>query len=379
MTQNHTLRTLSILTLITGCLIIALLAWIMIEIPQEAERFFGVGSSELTIPDKLELSARLLLQKEVLRAPAQPQGSPVPFKIEPGESAFSVSERLESAGLIHSAQALRDFLVYAGLDTSLQSGEYQIDPRKPAIEIAWDLQDSTPTEVAFHILAGWRLEEIAESVPTSGLEFSSQDFLSAVRQPKSSAGIMAEIPSGRSLEGFLFPDNYRFSRKISVESMIETILQNFDLKVDHEMRENYQNQGLSLFQAVTLASIVEREAVQDEEMPMIASVFLNRLTAGMKLDTDPTIQYALGYDRETRSWWKNPLSLEDLQVSSPYNTYQNLGLPPGPISNPGLTALRAVAYPAKTPYFYFRSACDGSGLHDFSETFEQHNQKACPE
>ncbi len=161
--------------------------------------------------------------------------------------------------------------------------------------------------------------------------------------------------------------------------MLDAILQNFSLKIDHEMRENYQNQGLSLYQAVTLASIVQREAVREEEMPMIASVFFNRLNAGMKLDTDPTIQYALGYDRETKNWWKNPLSLKDLEVSSPFNTYQNIGLPPGPISNPGLSALLAVAYPAQTPYYYFRSSCDGSGFHEFSETFEQHQQKACQE
>ena len=111
-------------------------------------------------------------------------------------------------------------------------------------------------------------------------------------------------------------------------------------------------------------------------MPRIASVFLNRRAIGMKLDSDPTVQYALGFNNDT--WWTNPLSLADLQVDSPYNTYLNPGLPPGPICNPGLAALKAVAFPEQTPYFYFRAACDHSGRHLFAETFEQHKSNACP-
>ncbi len=144
------------------------------------------------------------------------------------------------------------------------------------------------------------------------------------------------------------------------------------------MQDGFQRQGLSLYQAVTLASIIQREAVIEDEMPMIASVFYNRLNSGMSLDTDPTIQYALGYDLIDRTWWKNPLSLDDLKVNSSYNTYLNPGLPPGPISNPGLSALKAVAFPAQTGYFYFRMACDNSGRHNFAVTFEQHKQNACP-
>jgi UPF0755 protein len=121
--------------------------------------------------------------------------------------------------------------------------------------------------------------------------------------------------------------------------------------------------------------MVEREAVINEEKPLIASVFLNRLALDMKLDSDPTVQYAIGYDPV---WWPNPLSLADLEVDSPFNTYKYAGLPPAPIANPGLSALRAVAFPADTPYFYFRARCDGSGYHDFAETFEEHLSNGCP-
>lgn len=114
------------------------------------------------------------------------------------------------------------------------------------------------------------------------------------------------------------------------------------------------------------------------EMPLIASVFLNRLNGGIKLDSDPTVQYAIGYNPDSGTWWTNPLTLEDLQSTSPYNTYVYGGLPPGPIANPGLDALRAVAFPAQTPYYYFRATCDGTGKHVFSVTYEEHLGKECP-
>jgi UPF0755 protein len=135
---------------------------------------------------------------------------------------------------------------------------------------------------------------------------------------------------------------------------------------------------LDLYEGVILASIVEKEAVNSDEMPLIASVFHNRLAAGIKLDSDPTVQYAIGYNHEGNSWWKNPLFLGDLEYDSPFNTYIYPGLPPGPISNPSLEAIKAVAFPAQSTYFYFRSACDGQGGHVFAETFEEHVQNACP-
>jgi UPF0755 protein len=134
---------------------------------------------------------------------------------------------------------------------------------------------------------------------------------------------------------------------------------------------------LTFDEAVILASIVQREAVVEDEQPMIASVFLNRLSIGMKLETDPTVQYALGYQEDRGSWWKSPLGLDDLAFDNPYNTYLYQGLPPGPICNPGLPALRAVAFPAQSPYYFFRAKCDGSGRHFFAVTFDEHLNNAC--
>jgi UPF0755 protein len=127
---------------------------------------------------------------------------------------------------------------------------------------------------------------------------------------------------------------------------------------------------------VTLASIVEREAAVAEEMPQIASVFLNRLALGMKLDADPTVQFALGRQPDG-GWWKAGLTFADLEIDSPFNTYRFAGLPPGPIANPGLASLEAVAQPTETVYLFFRAACDGSGRHLFAVTFEEHQANAC--
>ena len=122
---------------------------------------------------------------------------------------------------------------------------------------------------------------------------------------------------------------------------------------------------------------MQREAIQKDEAPLIASVYLNRWKIGMKLEADPTVQYAIGYNTAQSTWWTNPLSAFDLQFDSPFNTYVYDGLPPTPISNPGMEALNAVAFPAETTYYFFRAKCDGSGYHSFSETFEEHVGNGC--
>jgi UPF0755 protein len=365
---------------LVGALCLGLLAagWMFTQLPAQAERIFGPPAPGLGAYQRYRLSARILLKEKQLLEPPDLLGEPRPFEIQLGESTIAITDRLEREGLIRDAAALRDYLAYAGLDTTIQAGKYTLSPRLNALELAQTLQDATPSEITFRILPGWRLEEVAASLPTSGLSFSAEAFLQLAANPPASLPLAQQIPDGSSLEGFLFPDSYRLPRTITAEAFLQTILEDFEAKVGQDLIQAFQNQGLSLFQAVTLASIVQREAVVEEEMPMIASVFANRLRTGMRLDSDPTVQYALGFDAENGVWWKNPLSLEDLQVDSAYNTYRIQGLPPGPIANPSLNALRAVAFPAQTPYFYFRAACDGSGRHVFAETFEQHKANACP-
>lgn len=295
------------------------------------------------------------------------------FHIDPGEPVSSIATRLEQEGIISSAKAFYAYLVYTGYDLTLRAGDHRLSPAFSIIDIAKALQDATPAEATLVILPGWRMEEIATSLPTSGLNIAPQEFLSAAQYPPSVLG----LPSG-TMEGYFFPDSYQLSRDTNVNMLLEVVARNFMLHISPEMREGFAGQGLTLPQAVILASIIEREAVQDQELPLIASVFLNRLNIGMTLGSDPTIQYALGYDSLANSWWKNPLILDDLKVDSPYNTYLQPGLPPAPIANPSLAALRAVAFPDTSPFYYFQAACDGSGYHTFTISFEEHLANRCP-
>jgi UPF0755 protein len=246
-----------------------------------------------------------------------------------------------------------------------------------AVEIAHILQDATPSEVTLVLLAGWRAEEVAGALSVSGLSISPEAFLAAVHSRYKEYSFAADLPDPASVEGFLFPGEYILPREITAKKLVRTLLDRFEDQVSQDLRQGFARQDLSLRRAVILASLIEREAILDEEMPLIASVFINRLNQGIKLDSDPTVQYALGYDQEQETWWKNPLSLEDLQIDSPYNTYLQMGFPPGPIANPGLAALQAVALPAHTPYFYFRAACDNSGRHLFAKTYQEHLLNEC--
>ena len=344
-------------------------------IPSRAAWLYGSSSPALSIPQRIQYSAMLLWYDGLLTSPLNRNGTEQPFTVEDGESVNSIASRLEVAEIIQSANAFRAYLIYSGLDTTIQSGEYKLSPAMSAIEIARKLQDATPTEVTFVILPGWRMEEIAESLTTSGLTFSPEEFLTAARAPHKDFDFLT---TATTTEGFLYPDSYIVPRGVDANTFVMGLLRNFILHLTPDLTNEYERKGLTLYQAVTIASIVEREAVKDEEKPFIASVYLNRLKINMKLDADPTVQYALGFSPLQQSWWTTPLSLIDLQVNSPYNTYVNAGLPPTPISNPSRAALHAVAFPAETNYLYFRAKCDGSGMHEFSETFDEHLKSGCP-
>jgi UPF0755 protein len=360
------------------CLGVFFGAIVLLYLPSIAAYTFGPPVDHLSSSHKIRLSAQLLWQADDLTHPLDPSSQPRPFEIPMGDSIPSIAERLQQQGLIRDASAFRAYLVYAGLDTTLQAGSYQLSPAMTAVQIAHSLQDATPAEVTFNILSGWRAEELAASLPTSGLRITPEDFLAALLTYPRSHPFLESLPPAASLEGFLSPGPYRFSREAGIADLLAAFLDRFERQLTSEILQAFENQGLTVFEAVILASIVERESVVNAEMPLIASVFLNRLAISMKLDADSTVQYALGYNEIQNTWWTNPLSAADLQIDSPYNTYRYPGLPPGPIANPSLEALQAVAFPPQSPYYYFRAACDGSGEHLFAETYDEHVRNACP-
>jgi UPF0755 protein len=216
-------------------------------------------------------------------------------------------------------------------------------------------------------------------VQESGLANGAESYKAAasdVDNFRGSYSFLEDAPKGASLEGFLFPDTYTVGSNAGASDVIGLQLSNFDAQFTAEMRQQAEAQGLSIYQVVTLASIVEREAVLPEERPQIAAVYLNRIATGeMPLQADPTIQYAVGTSAE---WWpKLNTELLEQGKASPYNTYTNNGLPPGPISNPGFASLQAVLQPADVDYLFFVALADGSGAHVFSTTYEEHIQNLC--
>jgi UPF0755 protein len=349
-----------------------------INLPANAAALYGEPSPLLSPWQELKLSAQLVWNQELLTQPAKSYPNEHDFTISIGESPDAIIQRLVAGGLIRDAEIMRTYLIYKGYDTRIQAGDFKLNTSMSAVEIAEELLDATPDKATFIVLPGWRLEEIAASLPTTGFNISPEEFLAFATNPPATFTFTDGLPNGTALEGFFLPGSYEFPREADVFEIVTFMAIQYDTAVTAEMRDGFAAHGLSLRQAVTLASIVEREAVDESEQPVIASVFHNRLQAGMKLEADPTVQYALGYDQASENWWKSPLFLADLEVDSPYNTYLYAGLPPGPIANPTLSALQAVASPENTPYYFFRAACDGSGRHIFAETFEQHQANTCP-
>lgn len=345
-------------------LALMLLAGMIHSLPERAAEQFGPPSPSLSPAQLYYQSLVLILNAEGLTSPAEQAGGSVQVEIRAGDSMGVILSRLEAAGLLEDPSIFRTYLIYSGADTRLQAGAYQLDPSLTPLELAQRLQDPTPQQTTLTILPGWRVEEIAATFPDLGITLSGAEFTALVLD--------------NSREGYLFPGAYQVNREISADDLLEQLVGAFHQHLDGPLLEGFQQHGLTIPEAVTLASIVEREAVLDQEMPLIASVFFNRLNRGMPLEADPTVQYARGFNQTQGTWWTNPLSQSDLTIDSPYNTYLYPGLPPGPICNPGGKALDAVARPAETDFFFFRAACDGSGRHIFSRDYQSHLEAACP-
>lgn len=302
-----------------------------------------------------------------------------PFAIVAGDTPISVAVALREDDLVLDAQLLVDYMIVEDLDTRLQQGTYFLSEVLTIPQIAAIITDRNRAAVQLTVQPGWRLEQIAAAVDTEPrLRFSGNDFL-AVAQ----TGLGVElaylerygIPAGNTLEGFMFPTTYTISPNSTAQSLVITMLERFAEAVDDEFVRDAAALGFTMREMVTVASIVEREAVWPDEHTMIASAYRNRLAIGMKLDADPTVQYGLAESRGT--WWPNITLADYNNVQSIYNTYLNQGLPPSPISNPSLSAIEAALYPDESPYIFFRARCDGSNYHVFAETYEEHLGNGC--
>lgn len=296
-------------------------------------------------------------------APADPTGATVDFTVARGETASHIAARLESGGIIRSALAFKFVLYESGSENALQSGTYKVSSALSPRDLATLFQKAPGDQVALRIIEGWRLSEIAAAVNRAFPKISARQFAAAAIVGARNNTVLADLAPTVSLEGFLFPDTYFLRPDASADQIVDTLLDTFELRAGGALRQAAAARGVKIYDVVKLASIVEREARDRKESPTIAGVYQNRLNVGMKLDADPTIQYAIGDWRE--------LSLDDLKIDSPYNTYVVAGLPPTPICSPGLLSLEAAARPAVVPYLFFVAKNDGTGDHAFATTAEE--------
>jgi len=364
-----------------GTVLALLAAGLMLLLSEESGSPLPPAAGDLSTLDLLYLRAYLRVNYDTLNAPsARTDGI---FSVQAGETAAEICVRLKNEGWVTDADLICRYLHYTGGDRSIGSGMFLIRAGQNPEQIADSLSSGESKIRELTVFPGWREEEIAEALPKAGIPIASSDFMAAVGgRPDSDgslAGLYAEIPSWATLEGYLFPAGYNVVPGETADHLAQRMVSSFQQALPSGWRGAVQSRGLSAYQAVTLASIIQREAVLEEEMPLIASVYYNRLVQKMRLEADPTVQYALGFQSDRGGWWTNPLWPADFGLDSPYNTYLYFGLPPGPISNPGLAALQAVAKPAQTTYLFFRAACDGSGRHNFADTYLQHLANACGE
>ncbi len=293
----------------------------------------------------------------------------VSIQIPEGTSSQKIGRDLEAAGLIRSAGAWdmwARWLTMQNRDGGFKAGTYQLSPTQPLGAVAQKIWNGEVAQQSFTIPEGWSLQQMSTYFEAQGF-FPAQDFMAAASQVPYAQ--YPWLPSGLPhLEGFLYPDTYQLDGDaISPEAVIKQMLDRFERVALPVYQKHQNNTKLSLKEWVTLASIVEKEAVVAIERNRISGVFNNRLKLNMTLGSDPTVEYALGI-RQTK---EKPLTFKQVETPSPYNTYINAGLPPTPIAAPGISSLEATLTPENTEYLYFMARYDGT--HIFSRTLAEHN------
>lgn len=286
-----------------------------------------------------------------LRAVDKADTTDVQFMVKKGETVNSIVDRLSGERLIRSRLVFYLYLKFSGTDSKVQAGNFHLMKSMSTKELAHALTVGS-LDVWVTTLEGWRSEEIATKL-SQELGIPEREFMAVAR------------------EGYMFPDTYLVPKDASAGGVSSLFTDTFEKKFTAEMRAEIGRQGRTLKDVVILASILEREGKSATDKPVIAGILLKRLKAGWPLDIDATLQYALGYQTVDKTWWKKELTDQDKKINSPYNTYANPGLPPGPISNPGLSSLQASVYPQDSPYWFYLH--DPQGQIHYAKTIEEHN------
>lgn len=296
------------------------------------------------------------------------------FAIQKGQGFREVGSNLQQSGLIKSRFWFDAFVLVSGKYAKLQAGVYELSSDRTITEIVKKISRGDILEEKITILEGWDSHDIANYLEQKQI-FSQDDFLSAAKSGdkeiqdvfNSDSFLTFDFSNGNGrvvgLEGFLFPDTYEFAFGSSISDVLREMLANFKMKIDDDLRSEIKRQGKGLYDVLIMASLLEKEVRSYSDKQMVAGILWKRLQAGWPLQVDSALNYAL--DKPAVK-----LSLDDLQFNSPYNTYRNKGLPPGPICNPGLESIKAAVYYKESPYWYYLSTPEGKTI--FTETFEQH-------
>ncbi|PZR63334.1 MAG: endolytic transglycosylase MltG [Chloroflexi bacterium] len=324
----------------------------------------------------------------------------ISFQVPIGATATQIGQLLYSKGLIKSQVAFEYWVLQAGRSGSLQAGTYDLSPSMVPTQIIAALRQEAGPEVQITIREGWRLEEIVAYLAKQPLTMNLGEFVKLVKDPPPSLlnqyDYFKDLPKGRSLEGYLYPDTYRIDGNSTALEVVQRLLNEFDKRLTPQIRSQLAKNGMSIDDAVKLASIVEREAVLNKERPLIAGVYINRLRDTSQrwvLNADPTLQYGLATAKYgaapvaqwgTIKWWQ-PLPDGGDKIQLPpalagYQTYLHAGLPSSPIAAPRIASIQAVAAPqTQAGYFYFVAACPGGkrdGSHRFAQTLADQQANA---
>lgn len=288
------------------------------------------------------------------------------FIIESGQGLSDIAEELKDEGLIKSKFFFKAHAKINGQQASFRSGSFDLNTDMNIKEITEELtkKNYLKPEEKLTFIEGRTLKDYSDLLSKSNLS-DTEDFLKLVEQDYSKDfSFLKDKPKNKNLEGYLFPDTYRFFTDVSGEEVVLKMLSNFDNKLTPKMREDISSQGKTIFEIITMASVIEKEVRSEKDMKIVSGIFWDRIKNGQALESCATLAYILGVNKPQYSY-------EDTRIESPYNTYINRGLPAGPIANPGIKAIEAAIYPEYTGYNYFLTASE-TGETIFSRTYEEH-------
>ena len=289
------------------------------------------------------------------------------FEVRRGESVDAIAGRLADDSFISKPIFFKYAIWKSGIGELLKAGRYLLNSGMSPLEIGRLMAEGGVwrDEVAVTIPEGFNLREIDERIKAAGFLANSSLALAdlTVDDFKKDYDFLADAPNSASLEGYLFPDTYHFEKNTSLETAVRKMLDNFDKKLSADLREEIRGQSKTIFEIVTMASIIEKEVITADDMKLVSGVLWKRLDIGMPLQADATVVYAVG---------RGELTYDDLKTDTPYNTYTRKGLPKGPISNPGLRAIQAAIYPTPSDYLYYLSKPTKETV--FSRALDEHNK-----